>query len=322
MDRLSFTLGVVALFCVASLAWSQDPGEVSRQICDPATEPDICIEDTIEVVFDGDSQSVLELAEDTTFPLDLEVTIVTDTKTGLVQGWSYGVLSDDALLTVNSVTIEGTEAEPSLTGGFNATSNEDIETCDVVPDCPNRTEGGGWLSAIVLNFITLVELPIKRNPIAIAQYSLSQMPAPSTTIEISSNLAKKKSPPTEVNVTVNGESKRWTTAVDGLIKGEIDDGTPFLRGDIGMGKPGEDHPADEIYNITDAVRILRTLYVDTELVFDCASAADVNDDGSLNETDAVYLMNYMYIGGPQPPAPFGAIGTDPTPDDLECTAYP
>ena len=44
--------------------------------------------------------------------------------------------------------------------------------------------------------------------------------------------------------------------------------------------------------------------------------ADVNDDGLVDISDSVYLVNFVYQGGPQPPWPYPTVGIDPTPDNL------
>jgi len=37
--------------------------------------------------------------------------------------------------------------------------------------------------------------------------------------------------------------------------------------------------------------------------------------------DAVYVLAYLFAGGPEPPPPFGEPGFDPTDDALGCEAY-
>jgi hypothetical protein len=53
----------------------------------------------------------------------------------------------------------------------------------------------------------------------------------------------------------------------------------------------------------------------------CIDSADVNDDGSVNITDVVFLNAYLFQGGSPPGAPFPACGTDPTPDNLSCVFF-
>ncbi|MDE0959300.1 MAG: hypothetical protein OSB09_00805 [Planctomycetota bacterium] len=50
----------------------------------------------------------------------------------------------------------------------------------------------------------------------------------------------------------------------------------------------------------------------------CPKALDVNDNGMIDLGDAIQLLNFLYLGGPQPAAPFPDPGVDPTPDGLDC----
>ena len=56
----------------------------------------------------------------------------------------------------------------------------------------------------------------------------------------------------------------------------------------------------------------------------CGDATDVNDDGSLDLSDAVAALTYQFLGGfaVPPPGPFDC-GTDPEPpvDELGCGSY-
>jgi len=47
-------------------------------------------------------------------------------------------------------------------------------------------------------------------------------------------------------------------------------------------------------------------------------AADSNDDGTVDLTDAVYFLNYLFLGGPPPLSPHPQAGSDPTHDQLGC----
>ncbi len=51
----------------------------------------------------------------------------------------------------------------------------------------------------------------------------------------------------------------------------------------------------------------------------CQKAADVNDDGRVDVTDAIHLLMYRFLRiGAEPAAPFPLCGIDSTPDDLSC----
>ena len=73
-------------------------------------------------------------------------------------------------------------------------------------------------------------------------------------------------------------------------------------------------------NLSDAVVVLGGLLRGTG-PFDCEDSADVNDDGGLNLTDAVYLLNHLFRGQTEPPAPFPEAGVDPTEDELDCRGF-
>ncbi len=81
----------------------------------------------------------------------------------------------------------------------------------------------------------------------------------------------------------------------------------FIRGDVNE---------DGLINIQDYAACLNGP------PFSCDDAADVNDDGVLDNLDCDYLYNYLYLMGPPPPPPFPDCGLDPTPDALGCTDYP
>ena len=44
--------------------------------------------------------------------------------------------------------------------------------------------------------------------------------------------------------------------------------------------------------------------------------------GSLNTTDAIYGLDYLFRNGPPPPPPTNRCGLDPTPDALPCDETP
>ena len=56
------------------------------------------------------------------------------------------------------------------------------------------------------------------------------------------------------------------------------------------------------------------------------NAADFDDGGAVNITDAINTFSYLFTGGPPPAAPSPSVaaylaedcGPDPTPDTLDC----
>ena len=86
----------------------------------------------------------------------------------------------------------------------------------------------------------------------------------------------------------------------------------FLRGDAN---------ANGGIDIADAVFILRGLFADGTRPA-CLDAADANDDGAIDIADAVATLGYLFAQAGPLPAPFGACGIDPTPDELDCLSHP
>ncbi|MEM7168372.1 MAG: carboxypeptidase regulatory-like domain-containing protein [Planctomycetota bacterium] len=88
----------------------------------------------------------------------------------------------------------------------------------------------------------------------------------------------------------------------------------FLRGDV---------DGDGSVQINDPVALLEYLFLDPLSQPACHDAADSNDTGSLNLTDAVYTLLHLFVpGSPAPPSPGVALcGVDPTPDALSCDFF-
>ena len=53
----------------------------------------------------------------------------------------------------------------------------------------------------------------------------------------------------------------------------------------------------------------------------CLDAADTDDDGKLQITDAVYALNHLFSGGATPREPFAECGPDPATDELDCEQF-
>ena len=73
-------------------------------------------------------------------------------------------------------------------------------------------------------------------------------------------------------------------------------------------------------DISDPLRVLLSLFENSEELL-CADAADTDDNGSLEVTDAVRTLNYLFLQQPPPLPPWPGCGEDPTEDELECTKF-
>jgi arylsulfatase A-like enzyme len=88
--------------------------------------------------------------------------------------------------------------------------------------------------------------------------------------------------------------------------------------DVGVRLPGDalfrrgDANRDGSVNLADAVYILQYLFSGGPSVR-CPDAGDANDDEGVDISDAVYIVQYLFTMGSPIPLPYPACGTDPTP---------
>lgn len=99
----------------------------------------------------------------------------------------------------------------------------------------------------------------------------------------------------------------YSERAKGIEPGRGGGGQTFLRGDSND---------DGGFDISDAVSVLLFLF-DGGIELPCPAAADVDDNATLEITDAVYSLNHLFVDGPPPAAPYPEPGVDPTPD-LDC----
>ena len=89
----------------------------------------------------------------------------------------------------------------------------------------------------------------------------------------------------------------------------IDRGARFRRGDANR---------DARVNVSDPIATLDYLFRGGSLT--CEDAADFDDDGQNNITDAIGILRFLFEPGEKPPVPppFATEGLDPTLDGLTC----
>lgn len=82
-----------------------------------------------------------------------------------------------------------------------------------------------------------------------------------------------------------------------------------------------DADASGSLDITDPIVILGYLFLgDPEPP--CVLAADGDDSGNVDISDAIGLLGHLFLGEPAPPPPSAECGRDPTPDGLGCGSFP
>jgi len=81
-----------------------------------------------------------------------------------------------------------------------------------------------------------------------------------------------------------------------------------------------DGNADGRVNISDAIFVVDHLFVGGAEPT-CMKTADANDDGIVNVSDPIFLVAALFQGGPQPSTPSGDCGVDATADALSCVTF-
>ena len=101
---------------------------------------------------------------------------------------------------------------------------------------------------------------------------------------------------------------------------------------VHRGVPPSDEPPETAYqrgdansdgslDIADAIHTLAYLF-GNGVTLSCMKTGDANDDGAVDISDAIALLSHLFGGTAPLPEPFPVCGTDPTPDELTCEAYP
>ncbi len=74
---------------------------------------------------------------------------------------------------------------------------------------------------------------------------------------------------------------------------------------------------DGLVDLSDAIRLLNFLFI-KKIQLDCPDAGDVNDDGLLDISDPISLLKFLFVEGPSPSHPYPSQGPDRTADNLRC----
>lgn len=82
-----------------------------------------------------------------------------------------------------------------------------------------------------------------------------------------------------------------------------------------------DFNADLTADITDAIGILEWLFIGRGQP-SCQKASDLNDDGGVDVSDAIGLLEFLFLGKILPQVAFGVCSSDQTPDGLDCQVAP
>jgi hypothetical protein len=208
-----------------------------------------------------------------------------------LSGVSFAVVYDEAQVTFDAVTVDGTAAD----GAEFAAANID-------------NAGGVTTFGLVMSFTeTVPNIPAGANrhvASILASLNASLIEGTAVALVLQSGAG---SPPIELQFTPVGSSGVIRPlGLSGVIA--VSRGPLFVRGDVDV-TGGID--------LSDPIALLNYLFRGAERLA-CFDAADATDDGGLDISDAVYDLIFLFRGGNAPPPPFPAPGVDPTADELDC----
>ena len=320
---------------------------VSAQIEESFCEEEGCTASRLELVVGDDVVGPSRYSGRLAVGDDIRMTVVLDTREGPVLGWSYALAHDPSVLEIRESTCEAAgTAYVCDTDAAVASVDPSLNLSRVVngPD----GERSGFVSAVVLSFAWPTSLPVdQRNSLARMSYRVVRVPQEPTRVRFVSGVLSSGGPPVPIVLSVDLESLKpsvllhaeiehvdpvensvelCTDSTDNDEDGLTDCDDPdclaisefdcvpvnptFVRGD-----------ADDsgLIDITDAIAILHSLFLDGVAKVDCLDAIDVDDSGWLDLTDAVVTLEWLFRQGPARPVLSGECESDATDDDLGCT---
>lgn len=209
-----------------------------------------------------------------------------------LSGYSFAVDYDESQIRVLALSAEGTVA---------------VDADYFSPNFDNAP-GQGWFTASVIADLTTpaltaippgVDVPLGRVTITV----LGDAPAGATSsLELVTDIG---TPPVASSFLSTSGFATLPTLESGTFS--VDGGLSFIRGDANR---------NTLVELGDAVATLQ--YTVGLGSLSCLDAADANDSGAVDVSDAVYILQHLFVGGPPPPPPFPSPGLDPTSDGLDC----
>lgn len=172
-------------------------------------------------------------------------------------------------------------------------------------------DNGFFILGVLLDLVPPFDgqtIPASGLDLSLANFVVDVLPAAAAVTEVPIEFQDGLGTPGTDNLFVINLQGIAPQFVDGVI--QIIDQPTFIRGEVN---------GDGRVDIADAVVV--TLYVSNLWSGPiCEAAFDVDDNGSIQLTDGIYLLSFQFLDGPAPPAPFPLPGMDSTPPFLPCDA--
>ena len=238
-----------------------------------------------------------------------------------IQGWSYGLRLDPAVLEVVDLTL-GADAA-LLNGG----AGPDFKAYNFKPLDQNV---GGTIKGVTVGVVISLDPPNEALAIAAGASKKLDLLKVKSAATIAVGGADKTTELAFVSEVLGGDRPIENIITVGGLSISPKSDTPSLT--ITLTAPGVEKRfkrgfanPDGRYDIADGVWTIRVLFY-REGTLACMDAADSNDDGRVDLADAIYTFNYLLQPGKRggdslyskPPEPFTSCGVDPSADDLTC----
>lgn len=236
-------------------------------------------------------------------PIQVEFGIqrdVSNTTQLLTQGFSKDNACDGVFLTPASIQTMGSLA--ALNGG----SGPGFLSANTSP-----TGGTGWTCGCVYSFMGGVFIQFSTtapDPVVRVTYDADASSLAGDLVGASTALAwvENLGSPPVANVVVVGGASLEVALNDGLVTFQPVIDVEHVRGDCNN---------DGTVNIADAIAAIQVVVGNLPAtITPCHNACDANDDGLFDTSDGVFIINYQFIDGPLPAAPFPNCGTEPGAD--------
>ncbi len=226
-----------------------------------------------------------------------------------VEAFSFGLVYDS-----NDIDPLGAEAGAAVMDVTGPTG-PDFFNVDLIPSgVPVSGNGLTVACVLALNVPPFVRIPPGTQQ-EITVISFDCLPSANPGTEITIDFSDQLGNPQILLVAIVDGQDQFLSSISGLLT-VIEEPPPpagpsFVRGDAN---------GDGFLDISDPVRI--GLFVARGVnQLACMAAGDVDDDGSVQISDVVALLTYLFSEGMEPAAPFPNCGADPT-FDLECLISP
>jgi hypothetical protein len=187
-----------------------------------------------------------------------------------IQGWSYGIcVVDPAKLKPIATTIEGTDVASSKEGDppdFDAQFFDD----------------NGASHAVTIDIMTIIQIPAENDYSDLVVTFESLMDTPGDSTFVTSCNKKIGSPPVENVVVIQGRSNPFSE-FEGTDPDDPDGGCC------------DENPETRACNTPGEIK------VPVPPPFLYVLAGDANGDGGIDLADGIFILNYLFQGGPEPP---------------------